>query len=254
MDKLKWYFVWSDKYGIFCDILTSLISDKYFDLYPIEKPQSLFDKNTYHADKHFLAGMFIKDYEIMNILNSLPEDEYFIFSDVDMIAYEDELYTFIKRYLECTNDIVFYKESEDRINVCFMLIKNTKKVKELYTAILEDHIINPNEADGDVMNRLLKRWNGKYSMFPPEYICSNVNIDRTQNDYSKMCVYQGMCTAFNNYRLNNLEKLIAFNYNCNIDLSESITTLINELESDHDKKKILDLLSIYNNAISSDES
>ena len=65
-----------------------------------------------------------------------------------------------------------------------------------------------------------------------------------------MCVYQGMCTAFNNYRLNNLEKLFAFHYNCNIDLSESIITLINELESDDDKKIILQILSIYNNPIS----
>ena len=191
----------------------------------------------------------------MNILNTLPDDEYFIFSDVDMVAYEDSLYTFITPYLEYNNDIVFYKESEDRVNVCFMLIKNTKKVKKLYTAIIEDHTINNDICDGELMNQLLKTWDGKYSVFPPEYICSNVNIDITNKDnLSKMCVYQGMCTAFNNYRLNNLEKLIAFHYNFNIDLSESITTLINELENEDDKKMILQILYIYNNAISLNES
>ena len=91
-NNLPWYFVWSGKYGIFADILTSVVSDKYFNLYPIEISQELFDRTAYQEGKHFLSGMFIKDYEIYKILQNIEEDSYFIFSDVDVIAFEDELH------------------------------------------------------------------------------------------------------------------------------------------------------------------
>ena len=139
MKKIPLFSVWSDNYGVFADILSSLVSDKYFDLQLIEIAQELFDKNTYKENKHFLSGMFIKDYEIWKILNTLPENEHFIFSDIDTIVFEEELYNYIIPYLEKDNDIVFYKENNDDINVCFMLIKNTIKVKELYKIILDDH-------------------------------------------------------------------------------------------------------------------
>ena len=29
---IPWFFLWSEKYGVFCDIMTSTVSDKYFDL------------------------------------------------------------------------------------------------------------------------------------------------------------------------------------------------------------------------------
>jgi hypothetical protein len=244
MTKIPWFSVWSDKYGVFADILSSLISDTYFDLQLIEVAQEIFDKNTYKENKHFLTGMFIKDYEIWKLLNTIPENEYFIFSDIDAIVFEEELYNYITPFLEKDNDIVFYKENDTNINVCFMLIKNTKKVKELYKMILDDHIDNPDECDGDVMNKILKRWNGKYDTFSPDYISSNINIIISNKNFASICVFQGSCTAFNNYKLNNLEKLLSFHYLFNLDLTFYIQSIINELNSD-DKIILKKILKYY---------
>ena len=67
MNTIPWFFIYSEKYQVFYDILNSLISEEYFDLYPTKKDQSLFDKNTYKENSHFLSGCFIKDYELWNI-------------------------------------------------------------------------------------------------------------------------------------------------------------------------------------------
>ena len=246
MKKIPLFSVWSNNYGVFADILSSLVSDKYFDLQLIEIAQELFDKNTYKENKHFLSGMFIKDYEIWKILNTLPENEHFIFSDIDTIVFEEELYNYIIPYLEKDNDIVFYKENNDDINVCFMLIKNTIKVKELYKIILDDHLINIDACDGGVMNKMLKTWNGKYDTFSPDYIASNINyfIKTTNTTSNSICVYQGVCSSFNNYKLNNIEKLLMFHYRFNLNLTFYIDSIISKLD-DNDKKDIYNLIKYY---------
>ena len=244
MNKIPWFCVWSEKYGVFADILSSLVSDTYFDLQLIEIPQELFDKNIYKENKHFLSGMFIKDYEIWKILNSFPEDKYFIFSDIDTIVFEKELYKYLIPFLNKDNDIVFYKENDTHINVCFMLIKNTKKVKELYKKILDDHKINLDLCDGDVMNNMLKTWDGKYDTFSPEYITSNINYDIFNKPLDNMCMFQACCTAFNNYKLNIIEKLLMFHYNFNLDLKLYIDSIFNELNN-NDKEFIFNLIKYY---------
>jgi len=239
MSKLPWYFVWSDKYAVFADILTSVVSDKYFDLYPIEIPQEVFDRTLYQQEKHFLSGMFIKDYEIYKILQNTEENSYFIFSDVDVIAFEDELHNYLVPFLENrdNNDIVFYKENETRINVCFMLIKNTKKVKELYESIIEEHKIHKNDLDGNTMNKMLKTWDGKYSTFSPEHVASTINMEISQKTYKNICLFAASCTAFDEYRLNNIEKLLSYKHLFNLDVTEYIETLIADL--DENKREVV---------------
>jgi hypothetical protein len=232
MSKLPWYFVWSDNYGVFADILTSIISDNFFDLCPIEIPQEEFDRTLYQEGKYFLTGMYIKDYEIHKILQNTKEDSYFIFSDVDVIAFEDELHDYLVPFLENkdNNDIVFYKENETNINVCFMLIKNTKKVRELYESIIEHHKIHNDYCDGGLMNEMLKTWDGKYSTFSPDYVASTINMKISEHNYKNICVFAASCTAFNNYKLNNIEKLLSFQNLFNMDLTEYIDSIKNELD------------------------
>ena len=239
MHTLPWYFVWSDKYGVFADILTSVVSDKYFDLYPIEIPQEVFDRTTYKEGEHFLSGMFIKDYEIYKILQNTEENSYFIFSDVDVIAFEDELHNYLAPFLENrdNNDIVFYKENETSINVCFMLIKNTKKVRELYESIIQEHKIHKNDLDGSTMNKMLKTWDGKYSTFSPEYVASTINMEISQKTYKNICLFAASCTAFDDYRLNNIEKLLSYKHLFNLDVTEYIETLMADL--DENKREIM---------------
>ena len=244
MNKLPWYFVWSDNYSVFADTLTSIISDKYFDLYPIEVAQEIFDEILYKKGDHFLSGMYIKDYEIYKILENTKENDYFIFSDVDVIAFEEELNNYLTPFLKSDNDIVFYKETETSINVCFMLIKNTKKVRELYERIIEHHKIHKNCLDGSIMNEMLKTWDGKYDTFLPDYVASNINKPIIKGTFNNICVYAASCTAFNNYKLNNIEKLLSYHYLFNINVQEYITDIISDLD-ENDRGIVQNMIAYY---------
>ena len=244
MDKIPWFFVYSEKYKVFYDILSNLISETYFDVYAIEKDQSLFDKDTYKENTHFFSGCFIKDDEIWNILHTVPDDSFFIFSDVDLVVFEEPLYNYIQQFLKEDNDIVFMKESEEIVNVGFMLIKNTKKVKELFCKVMKDHILNPNVLDQTVINNFLTTWDGKYKTFSTEYVYTNLTFELNV-DKSKLCVYQPLCSASRNYKINILEKMVSIQHAFNLDLSNYIDELSKKLDTNSEKQMFHDILQIF---------
>lgn len=243
--KIPWYFIWSERYGVFCDILTGLVSEKYFDLYPIEKAQELFDKTTYKKDLHFLCGMYLKLYQIVKILEIIPENQYFIFSDVDLVVEEEALYNYLIPFMEKGIDMTFMKETDSTVNIGFMLIKNSKYTKDLFNSVMKVINEDANLLDQAVINDLLTTWEGTYEVFSPKYVTSNINTDvRKRENTELICVFQPLCTAFNNYRINILEKLISFKFLFNINIDEHINELISELD-DEGKFIINQIINLY---------
>jgi hypothetical protein len=243
MKKIPWFFIYSEKYAIFADIITSCISDTYFDIYPIEKPQELFDKSMYKENNHFLNGMYIKNYEVYNLLNSLPENEYFIFSDADIIGFENELSQYLEECIKTNSDIYFLKERDNHVNIGFMLIKNTSKVKELFKKVIDDHKVNTNELDQDVVNKYLLVWDGKYEMFSTEYVTTNMHFNTLNKD--KLCIFQPLCSAKNNYRENIIEKLLMYQFYFNLSLTDDIIKLIEEINDDNIKENLYKMFGFY---------
>ena len=80
----------------------------------------------------------------------------------------------------------------------------------------------------------------------------NVNY-KDKESISNICVFQPLCTAHKNYRLNILEKLLSFKYLFNINLDDHINNLINELNTDEDKN-LFNFLIIQLNSTSLHES
>lgn len=253
--KLPWFFLWSEKYGVFCDIMTSTVSDEYFDLYPIEKDQSLFDKVTYKEGEHFLAGMYLKDYEIMELFKVVPENQYFIFSDADILVFEEEFNKFVTPLLEKDIDMFFMKENDTTVNVGFMILRNNEKVRNFFSQVIKElESLTKPLLDQTVINNLLSSFNGKYEVLPEKYIASNVNLDLRNKELVKnICIFQPLCTANKNYKLNILEKLLSIHYLFNINLSSYINKLSETLEDNNDKEIFMYMLNHLNNATSSVE-
>jgi hypothetical protein len=55
-------------------------------------------------------------------------------------------------------------------------------------------------------------------------------MEISENNYKNICVFAASCTAFNNYKLNNIEKLLSFQNLFNMDLTEYIDSIKNELD------------------------
>jgi len=252
---IPWFFLWSEKYGVFCDIMTSTISDKYFDLCPIEKPQHLFDKVTYKEGAHFLAGMYLKDYEIMELFKVIPENHYFIFSDADLVVFEEEFNSFITPLLKNDTDMFFMRENDTTVNVGFMILRNNERVRNFFTKVIKEleELTTP-LLDQTVINNLLPSFDGKYEVLCEKFVTTNMNVNyKDKESISNICVFQPLCTAHKNYRLNILEKLLSFKYLFNINLDDHINNLINELNTDEDKN-LFNFLIIQLNSTSLHES
>ena len=231
--RLPWFFLWSEKYGVFCDVLTSIVSDKYFDLYPIEKAQHLFDNVTYKEGAHFLAGMYLKDYEIMELFKVIPENQYFIFSDADILVFEEEFHNFVTPLLEKDVDMFFMRENDTSVNVGFMILKNNEKVRNFFTNVIKElEDLTTPLLDQTVINNLLPSFDGSYEVLSDIYVATNINKNLHNKDTVKnICVFQPLCTASKNYKLNILEKLLSFKYLFNIDLQHYIDDLLVSLEN-----------------------
>jgi hypothetical protein len=200
--------------------------------------------------------MYLKIYEKYKLLNILPENEYFIFSDVDLVVFEDELYNYIKPLLNNTNttDIYFMKETDTSVNIGFMIIKNTQKVKNLFKNIIQDlEKRTVPVLDQTIINEYLINWTGKYEVLSEKFIGSTVNIDiKNKENFKNICLFQALCSSNKNYKLNILEKIIVFHYFFNINLQSYIDELGKTLENED--KDMFDYI-IYNyKSISSLES
>jgi hypothetical protein len=205
MNKIPYYFIWSDKYKVFADVLKEGIR-KYPDFLEDKSeyiPQSFFDQHLNKAPGHFLTGCFLKLRKTYDILMSLPEDSYFIFSDADVIIVPNNFDNLIKHYIEISADIVFMKEAPDFefSNVGFSLIKVCEANKELFRNAISKIEYEPTGLDGSFVNEALKSYTGKHYYFPSDTVGTSSTViyfqknhPNTFHDFVKnLIVFQVLC-------------------------------------------------------------
>jgi hypothetical protein len=181
MEKIPYCFIWSDNYKIFADILKNcincypnLLEDKSTYI-----PQSFFDQHLNKAPGHFLTGMFLKLEKTFELLNTLAENSYFIFSDADIIVFPNKAFEdLINLYVKVNADIVFMKETPNMLfsNVGFSLIKVCDVNRKLFRQALEMSTNEPTGLDGCFINEALKNYKGSHFYFPTEFVMTSSSL------------------------------------------------------------------------------
>jgi len=180
--KIPYYFIWSQSYEYFAQMLKQCIAcySNILEDRSIFVEQSVFDEKIYKTpNAHFLQGCFIKLEKTYELLCTLPENSYFIFSDADVILFPNKkLNELLNLYIATDIDIVFMREgaSSRTYNIGFSLIKVCDENRRLFQTVLELCKESPNELDQTLVNKALKSYNGTYHFFPTEFVCTTCVI------------------------------------------------------------------------------
>jgi len=208
---IPWYYMWSDNYRIFHEIMKDSIIAKQkseFQLCPIEVPQKRFDSELYSNDgSHFWSGSCIKLNYIIESLKIAKEksEPYILFTDIDIFV-KSNIHSDIKQYIDNNVDMVFMKEL-DGINFGFMLIRICDEVVQFFTTIRSMLIVNDG-LDQQCVNELLPSYTGKYACFDEQDFILSYKYDiKTAPSYK---VIQVLCSNTNREH-NIFEKLLSMN-------------------------------------------
>lgn len=206
MATLPVYFFWSEKYKTFVDILKACIATypNYLEDKSIEIDQALFDKCTFLSSEHHIKGCFIKLEKIYELLNTLPENSYFLTTDVDIIIFPGHpLKELMDLYINNNADIVFMEEAPDMmsVNIGFILIKVCEANRQLYKRALDLAKKDPNGLDQNLIIDALKEYEGTCFLFPSELVgtTSTIIFNEKKNAKNrltmqkKMMVFHALC-------------------------------------------------------------
>jgi hypothetical protein len=205
---IKYHYQWSENYKMFRDILKfSLqlypdvfeISDEFI---PQEKWTPILDSSI-EKGLHPIAGCWFKVYKIHELLHTLPENSYFIFSDVDVIIFPDKkLKELMDLYVKIEADMIFMKEAQnnDCSNFGFSMYRVCEINRKLFDRMIDKIKIDPTSLDMTILNQCLKDYNGSHFYFPPELVMTSCSaIDCQQKSYNsstmfgKVMIYQAIC-------------------------------------------------------------
>ena len=172
---ILWYYVYSPKYEIFHQILSSCIEPhKGFDLRPVFVPQEAFSNTYSSSTTHFFSGNTVK---IQCMIEALKANigQHIVVSNVDLIVQNTEA---LRHYIESYKkyDITFMKDNmkDDTRNIGFVFVKSTPETIAFFESVL-DEIVKTNGQDQPIVNRHLLSFHGTSSMFTlPEIIQSNM--------------------------------------------------------------------------------
>jgi len=203
---IPYVFIWTPKYKPFADILKKGLS-----MYPeledksIFLPQEFFDANSNKSPGHLMTGCSLKLLTTYEMLKTLPEDSYFIFSDADVILFPGKpLMELFKVYIDLKADCVFMREtiSKEFYNVGFSLLRVNELNRNLFLNALKKYENEPNGLDGSFINTCLMDYTGSCFYFPPELVattCTVIDMDKKKASLgimrSKIMVFQALCDA-----------------------------------------------------------
>ena len=208
--KIPYYFIWSDKYKLLADILKVGIQS-YSNIFEDKSeyyPQHIFDQTMNKAPGHFLCGCNIKLVRTLELLKTLPENSYFMFSDADIIVFPQRgLDKIIEDNINNGIDIVFMRESPGRdcSNIGFSLIKVCDANRKLFEESLRLMEAEPTGLDQYFVNEALKTYTGKHDYFPSETIGTSSTLIYYQNNEPQnfnrimynIVVFQALCNPEN---------------------------------------------------------
>lgn len=203
---IKYHYQWSENYKIFRDILNFSLQ-LYPDIFEISDefiPQEKWDKILDRTiNKGWPAGCWFKVHKIHEMLHTLPENSYFIFSDVDMIIFPNrKIKELMELYTNIEADMVFMKEAQNRdySNFGFSMYRVNEVNRKFFDRMVECAKLNPDAVDISILNQCLKEYNGSHFYFPPELVMTssslidcNLKPNNTITMMNKIMIYQALC-------------------------------------------------------------
>jgi hypothetical protein len=201
MTTIPFYYVWTPKYKVLADILKQSLAhySTIFEDKGVFMEQEMFDSKMYKAPGHYLNGCYIKLEKTYELLTTLPENSYFIFSDADMLLLPGKpLQELMNFYTKTNADIVFMRESFTSIisNIGFSLIKVCEANRKLFSEALEQGKLLPGSLDQSLINEALSRYNGFHCFFPPEFVITTCTAIESQTNYHKTHIVRKNCIIF----------------------------------------------------------
>jgi hypothetical protein len=174
--QVPWYYMWSQKYRFFHEMLQNEVKEPNLRLEPIHIDQSVFDKELYQIEGHAWMGCCIKiDLLIQRLKDNIGKKEtpYILFTDVDLIV-KPGIYDKLTPYLngEIDSTMVFLNEGGG-LNIGFILLKVCDEVIAFWEIVREMMIEKPGHDQGYV-NTLIKEYTGTWSVFDTKvFVCNN---------------------------------------------------------------------------------
>jgi hypothetical protein len=208
--KVPYHFIWSDKYQIFANVLKYGI-ESYSDIFEDKSehyPQYVFDQSMNKAPGHFLCGCNLKLVKTLELLKTLPENSYFIFSDADIIIFPQRgLDKIVEEGINTGVDIMFMREAPERdcSNIGFSLIKVCDANRKLFEESLRLMEAEPSGLDQEFVNKALKTYTGKHQYFLPALVGTSSTLISYQNNdpsnfssiINNIVVFQALCNPEN---------------------------------------------------------
>ena len=177
MATVPWYYMWSEKYKFFYEIMKDTANQPEFELRPIHVPQERFDDELYKAKgEHFWYGSLIK---VDMVINSLVEcvgkrNPYLLFTDIDIIV-KPGVYDALKPYIEADNDMVFFKEGPNT-DIGFILLKVCESVIAFWKTV-RSMMIEKSGLDQCYIQQMLESYPGKWTHFDSKLFASKNTWD-----------------------------------------------------------------------------
>lgn len=175
---LPWYYAYSPRYEAFHWMFQDRIQSAYFELRPQFIEQSVFDNVTYREGSyHYLCGCFVKQERIYELLKTLPENSYFLYTDVDYHIQDlDKLWESLYALMVSGVDMAFQYEPQNKpihvcnINVGFGLFHVNQRVRDYFAAVLKAAAGENVKNDLDIMTEYLPPLADSVAVIPPEVI------------------------------------------------------------------------------------
>ena len=210
---IPWYYIWSDNYRIFHEIMKDSIKYPEFELSPIEIPQERFDSELYSKEgSHFWRGSCIKLNYILECLKKAKEESkpYILFTDIDIIV-RANIYSDLIPYMDNQDDMVFIKEGNG-INFGFMFLRACDKVIDFMDKVIY-HLkyVDKELMDQQCVNKLLVSYTGKYTCFDENYF----TLSNVWNGSLSCKVIQVLCDGLIK-EYNIIEKIVCISQLINI--------------------------------------
>jgi hypothetical protein len=181
--KIPFYYIWTPKYKLFADVLKSGLShySNFLEDKELFMTQEDFEATLLKSSEegHFMTGCFLKIDRILELLHSLPENSYFLFSDADVILFPNkELKKLLDVYISSNIDCVCMRESMSSTvsNFGFCLFKVCDANRDLFIRILAMTKENPTGHDQTMLNDALKAYIGTHHFFPPEFVSTTSTL------------------------------------------------------------------------------
>jgi len=232
--QVPWYYMWSQKYQFFHEVLVNEMKDPNISLEPIHIEQSVLDKELYKTEGcHIKIDLLIKCLKD-NMGNK--ERPYILFTDVDLIV-KPGIYDSLKTHIDSNVDMVFLKEVD--ANIGFILLKVCDEVLTFWQ-LVKERMLEKVGHDQTYVNELIKDFPGKWEYFNDKFICSN------GWDGDKPFVVMQQLSSFSDSRLDFAEKIFYSAQHMNVepymkyvpeDIIESIYTFQQILFESHRRAK-----------------